>query len=170
MIISINQVIGLSGYGFFVVTAVLAFGALIAWSIIFTRSPSIPKGLQRPPSPPGARLFSGHAHLWSGGVTNNPSQSQLVKWAREHGEIYEIRLGAERWVILSSPEAVKVGFLSETYNYRNSTLKSHLGSVRQAGRPHREQREAPSHGYPFRRISNAFHGISIPFPRQFPFH
>ncbi|KAK5252714.1 hypothetical protein LTR40_011218, partial [Exophiala xenobiotica] len=94
-------------YAFLGATAFVAFAALIAWNLISIRGPSTPKGLRRPPSPPGARLFSGHAHLWSGQVTNNPSQSQLVKWAREYGEIYEIRLGVERWVIVSSPEAVK---------------------------------------------------------------
>ena len=66
MIIWTDEVVSLSGYGFFVVIAFLAVGALVTWSIIFARNPSLPKGLRRPPSPPGARLFSGHAHLWSG--------------------------------------------------------------------------------------------------------
>jgi hypothetical protein len=108
MSISLSAVVSHS-YAFLGATAFVAFAALIAWNLISIRGPSTPKGLRRPPSPPGARHFSGHAHLWSGQVTNNPSQSQLVKWAREYGEIYEIRLGVERWVIVSSPEAVTVG-------------------------------------------------------------
>ncbi|KAK5215393.1 hypothetical protein LTR47_009967 [Exophiala xenobiotica] len=106
MPISISAVASHS-YIFLGATAFVAFAALVAWNIISIRGPPTPKGLRRPPSPPGARFFSGHAHLWSGRVTNNPSQSQLVKWAREYGEIYEFRLGVERWVIVSSPEAVK---------------------------------------------------------------
>ncbi|KAK5400824.1 hypothetical protein LTR06_011208 [Exophiala xenobiotica] len=106
MPISISAVASHS-YIFLGATAFVAFAALVAWNIISIRGPPTPKGLRRPPSPPGARFFSGHAHLWSGRVTNNPSQSQLIKWAREYGEIYEFRLGVERWVIISSPEAVK---------------------------------------------------------------
>ncbi len=70
------------------------------------REPAIPKGLKRIPSPPGANLFSGHAKLFKP-VTNNPSQSQMVNWAREYGEIYQIRLGSRRIVVISSPESIK---------------------------------------------------------------
>ena len=70
------------------------------------QEPAVPKGLKRIPSPPGASLFSGHAKLYKP-VTSNPSQSQLVKWAREYGEIYQIRLGSRRIVVISSPEAIK---------------------------------------------------------------
>ncbi|KIW99522.1 uncharacterized protein Z518_11261 [Rhinocladiella mackenziei CBS 650.93] len=38
------------------------------------------------------------------------SDVDTVKWAREHGEIYQIWQGTERWVVLSSPEAVKEVF------------------------------------------------------------
>ena len=73
-----------------------------------SRQIRVPKGLQSPPSPPGELFFNGHSHIWNGNATSNPSQSQLVKWAREYGEIYRIRMGTENWVILSSPEAIKV--------------------------------------------------------------
>jgi hypothetical protein len=96
------------GYVFLIATAFLTFVGFATWTILSFRGPSVPKGLRRPPSPAGARFLSGHSHIWSGNATSNPSQSQLVKWAQEFGEIYEIRLGVERWVILSSPEAVKV--------------------------------------------------------------
>ena len=98
----------LPGYGFLLATSLLTFSALAAWSLWSYRGPKVPKGLRRPPTPPGARLFSGHSHVWSGNATSKPCQSQLVKWAEQYGEIYEIRLGVERWVVLSSPEAVKV--------------------------------------------------------------
>ncbi len=94
----------------FIATASLTLIAFAAWIALSYRGPSVPKGLRRPPSPPGARIFSGHSHIWDMRATSNPSQSQIVKWAREYGEIFEIRLGVERWVILSSPEAVKVSW------------------------------------------------------------
>ncbi|EXJ66231.1 uncharacterized protein A1O5_10847 [Cladophialophora psammophila CBS 110553] len=67
----------------------------------------IPKGLREPPTPAGARPFVGHSHIWNGNATCNPSETQLVKWAREYGEIYQIWQGMERWVIVCLPEAVK---------------------------------------------------------------
>ncbi len=133
MPISISAVASHS-YIFLGATAFVAFAALVAWNIISIRGPPTPKGLRRPPSPPGARFFSGHAHLWSGRVTNNPSQSQLVKWAREYGEIYDFRLGVERWVIVSSPEAVKVG----------SSLQSRLKHCVEASLRKSSTRMAPS--------------------------
>jgi hypothetical protein len=90
-------------------TFVLLLGAVAAIYHVFALGGSkIPKGLRAPPSPPGARIFSGHSHIYTGQVTNNPSESQLVKWAEEFGEIYQIRMGTQRWVVLSSPEAIKV--------------------------------------------------------------
>ena len=101
------------GYTFFVATAALTVLSFAIWSILSIRGSSVPKGLRRPPSPPGARLLSGHSHLWSGNCTSKPYQSQLVKLSQEYGEIYEIRLGVERWVVVSSPEAVKVSRVAE---------------------------------------------------------
>jgi len=90
-------------------SSVLLLGALaFLYHVFDLGGPKIPKGLRAPPSPPGARLFSGHAHIYSGQVTSNPSESQLVKWADELGEIYQIQMGTQRWVVLSSPEAIKV--------------------------------------------------------------
>ncbi len=92
-------------------TSVLLLGALaFVYHVFALGEPKIPKGLRAAPSPPGARLFSGHSHIYSGQVTNNPTESQLVKWAEELGEIYQIRMGTQRWIVLSSPEAVKVGY------------------------------------------------------------
>ncbi|KAK4937424.1 hypothetical protein LTR10_021961 [Elasticomyces elasticus] len=92
-------------------SSVLLLGACAFVYHVFALSePKIPKGLRAAPSPPGARLFSGHSHIYSGQVTNNPSESQLVKWAEELGEIYQIQMGTQRWVILSSPEAIKEVF------------------------------------------------------------
>jgi hypothetical protein len=108
MILSVD-VEAFPGSALLLATASLIALSLVIWTIFSIRGPSVPKGLRRPPTPPGARLLSGHSHIWSGNATSNPSQSQLVKWAQEYGEIYEIRLGVERWVVLSSPEAVKVG-------------------------------------------------------------
>lgn len=86
----------------------VAVSGLPVVSVIWSKFVAPPKGLRRPPSPKGARFFTGHTHLWSGSASSNPSQTKLVQWAQELGEIYEIQLGSERWVILNSPEAVKV--------------------------------------------------------------
>ena len=82
--------------------------ALVLTYAVTSRKRPIPEGLREPPEPSGARLISGHSHVWSGNAVSNPSEGQLVKWAREHGEIYQIWQGTERWVVLSSPEAIKV--------------------------------------------------------------
>ncbi|KAL6250787.1 hypothetical protein RBB50_003090 [Rhinocladiella similis] len=95
------------GFALFAAIAFLSVVAIVAWEVISIRGPRTPKGLRRPPQPSGATLFGGHAHLWGANVSSNPSQNPLVKWAREYGEIYEIRTGVERWVIVNSPEAVK---------------------------------------------------------------
>ncbi|ETI21637.1 hypothetical protein G647_07984 [Cladophialophora carrionii CBS 160.54] len=121
------------GYAFLLATASLTALFLVIWTVLSVRGPSVPKGLRRPPSPPGSRLFSGHSHIWSGNATSNPSQSQLVKWAQEYGEIYEIRLGVERWVVLSSPEAVK-----EVFD-RNGALTSSRPRMRVAMDPYGKQ-------------------------------
>jgi hypothetical protein len=93
---------------FLAATASLSFLSCLVWFVSFIRGPKVPKGLRRPPSPPKSLLYRDHSHLWSGNTTTNPSQTQLVKWAHEFGEIYEVQFGVERWVVLSSPEAVKV--------------------------------------------------------------
>lgn len=93
--------------------SVLFLGAIAAIYHVFALGgPRIPKGLRAVPSPPGARLFTGHSHIYNGQAINNPSESQLVKWAREFGEIYQIQMGTQRWVVLSSPEAIKVSCIS----------------------------------------------------------
>ena len=92
----------------FIAAAVVAFIVLrLAYKHIWSQ-PACPPGLIYPPSPPGARLIGGHSHLWALNVSNRPHETQLVKWARDYGEIYQFRLGSERWVVLSSPEAVRV--------------------------------------------------------------
>ena len=104
----LNAAPGMSVYPY-AAAVVLLLGALagVYHLLDFGRS-RIPKGLRAVPSPPGARLFSGHSHIYTGKVTNNPSESQLVKWAEEFGEIYQIKMGSQRWFVLSSPEAIKV--------------------------------------------------------------
>ena len=96
----------------FIAAAVVAFIVLrLAYKHIWS-DPKCPPGLVYPPSPPGARLIGGHSHIWALNVSNRPHETQLVKWAREYGEIYQFRLGSERWVVLSSQEAVRVSTAS----------------------------------------------------------
>ncbi|KAL2867474.1 cytochrome P450 [Aspergillus lucknowensis] len=53
------------------------------------------------PSPPGLPLIGNTLQL--------PSQPhrQFLKWARQYGEIYRVRLGLMDWYMLNSPQAVK---------------------------------------------------------------
>ena len=88
------------------VSLIIALGLVIHRFLL--KEVKIPKGLRALPMPPGARLLSGHAHIYTGNTTNNPSESQLVKWSQEYGEIYQIYMGTQRWVVVSSPEAIKV--------------------------------------------------------------
>jgi hypothetical protein len=98
---------GMSVY-LYATATVLLFGAIaLIYQYLQFGGPKVPKGLRLPPSPSGERMFSGHTHLYNGQATNNPSQSMLVKWARELGEVYQIKMGNQRWVVISSPEAVK---------------------------------------------------------------
>ncbi len=71
--------------------------------------------------------MAGHSHIYTGNTTNNPSESQLVKWAQEYGEIYQIRMGTQRWVVVSSPEAVKVSNRIGTWT--SKTLQGDLADV-----------------------------------------
>ncbi|OAL52785.1 cytochrome P450 [Pyrenochaeta sp. DS3sAY3a] len=74
------------------------------------RNIKVPAGLRLPPSPPGARFFGGHSHLWNGRPLSTPSKNQLLQWSKELGEIYHIRLGKRNWFVLSSREAVREVF------------------------------------------------------------
>ena len=102
-----------TGLYLYAAISVLLLGIFaVGYHVFALAGPRVPKGLRAVPSPPGARLLSGHSHIYTGRVTNNPSRSQLVKWAEELGEIYQIQMGTQRWFVLSSPEAIKVSFSS----------------------------------------------------------
>ncbi|KAJ5103775.1 hypothetical protein N7532_004304, partial [Penicillium argentinense] len=53
------------------------------------------------PSPPGLPLIGNTFQL------SSQPHRQFLKWARQYGEIYRVRLGLMDWYMLNSPEAVK---------------------------------------------------------------
>ncbi|KIW46589.1 uncharacterized protein PV06_02254 [Exophiala oligosperma] len=130
---------------FYASSLVFSLGVVAVLYHVFAGERSrIPKGLRPPPSPPGARLFSGHSHIYNGQVTSNPSESQLVKWAEELGEIYQIQMGTQRWVVLSSPEAVKEifdrqGTLTSSRNVNRVAMGVLSGGYRMLFMPYGKQ-------------------------------
>ncbi|PSK58738.1 3-hydroxyphenylacetate 6-hydroxylase [Elsinoe australis] len=60
-----------------------------------------PKGLKAVPGPPGIPIL-GHITKLS-----PQPQREWKKWAREYGELFQVKLGWDTWVFLNSPEAVK---------------------------------------------------------------
>ncbi|KAF9890591.1 hypothetical protein FE257_005722 [Aspergillus nanangensis] len=88
-----------------VVAAVIGVYAFI---IILAPKPIVPVGHKPVPSPPGAVPIYGHSAVWNGELTTRPHQSRLVRWSRELGEIFHLRMGKENWFVFSSPQAIKV--------------------------------------------------------------
>ncbi|KAF2225595.1 putative O-methylsterigmatocystin oxidoreductase [Elsinoe ampelina] len=78
----------------------LPIGVAILWiQSYLARRP--PKGLNAVPGPPGIPIL-GHITKLSA-----QPQREWQKWAREYGEIFQVKLGWENWVMVNSPEAVK---------------------------------------------------------------
>lgn len=59
------------------------------------------EGRSTVPGPPGLPII-GNAHQ----LTRFPNQTYM-RWAKDYGEIYKIRLGWYDWYMLNTPEAVK---------------------------------------------------------------
>jgi cytochrome P450 len=64
-------------------------------------SKKAPRGLRRPPGPRGLPLIGSTLQL------GKEPQQQLLEWTAKYGEIFQVQLGLENWVFLSSPGAVK---------------------------------------------------------------
>ncbi|PNS13790.1 3-hydroxyphenylacetate 6-hydroxylase [Sphaceloma murrayae] len=60
-----------------------------------------PKGLKAVPGPPGVPILG---HITK--LSPHP-QREWQKWAREYGELFQVKLGWDTWVFVNSPEAVK---------------------------------------------------------------
>lgn len=77
-------------------------GLVVLFLIWYSKSRSKPaKGLREVPGPPGLPIL-GNAHQ----ISKHP-QRDSMRWAKEYGEIYKIRLGWNDWYMINSPEAVK---------------------------------------------------------------
>lgn len=81
------------------------FIVLVATILIFywrlTTRQKIPKGLRPVPGPAGLPLI-GNVHQ----ISKHPHHDYM-RWAKEYGEIYKLRLGWYDWYMLNTPEAVK---------------------------------------------------------------
>jgi hypothetical protein len=60
-----------------------------------------PNGLLRVPGPKGLPIIGNTLQL------GPQPQIMLKSWAREYGDVFQIRLGWENWVYLNTPQAVK---------------------------------------------------------------
>lgn len=70
--------------------------------IVYTRYKGrAPPGTHHAPGPAGLPIL-GNAHQ----LGRQPHQA-ITAWAREHGELYKIRLGWNDWYMICSPEACK---------------------------------------------------------------
>ena len=82
----------------FLAVAALFFSAVYLVSSSRRRAS---EGRSTVPGPPGLP-FIGNAHQ----LTRFPNQTYM-RWAKDYGEIYKIRLGWYDWYMLNTPEAVK---------------------------------------------------------------
>ncbi|KAF9889653.1 hypothetical protein FE257_007161 [Aspergillus nanangensis] len=69
---------------------------IAAWSVS-----KVPRVLQRVPGPAAHPLIGNTLQL------GKQPQQQLLKWAERYGEVFQLQLGFQNWVFLSSPAAMK---------------------------------------------------------------
>lgn len=85
--------------------SVLLVSAIIATALFsllsFFLSKKVPKGLRTVPGPRGLPLVGNVLQM-----TPQP-QRQFQQWAREYGEMFQIKIGWENWIFLNTPAAVK---------------------------------------------------------------
>ena len=72
----------------------------LAWYYL-SLSRKIPKSLRSVPGPRGLPLLGNVLQL------SSQPQREFKKWARQYGELFQVKLGWETWVFVNSPEAVK---------------------------------------------------------------
>ena len=72
----------------------------VIWLYFYTLK-RIPNGLRRVPGPRGLPFLGSLLQL------SSQPQKQFKTWARQYGELFQIRLGWETWVFINSPAAVK---------------------------------------------------------------
>lgn len=63
--------------------------------------PTIPKNFQSIPGPKGWPIFGNTFQ-----ITGRP-QAQFKQWAKQYGDVFQIRLGYYNWVYVNDPAAVK---------------------------------------------------------------
>lgn len=69
--------------------------------IAYRRRIRVPSGYRLPPGPRGCPLI-GSAHKLGPYPRN-----QFQKWAAQYGDVFQVQIGLQRWVLFNSPEAIK---------------------------------------------------------------
>lgn len=92
-------------------TLIIVVAAVIYLASTYFTSSKAPAGLRDVPVAGTLKDLSRHP------------QREWRKWARQHGELFQIRLGWENWVFVNSPEAVKEIF-SKQSQYTSSRAPS----------------------------------------------
>ncbi|KAH6868935.1 O-methylsterigmatocystin oxidoreductase [Thelonectria olida] len=73
----------------------------LALFIGYKRRNHVPHGYRLPPGPRGWPLI-GNAH-----ELGPYPRNQFQKWAAQYGEVFQVQIGLQRWVLFNSPEAIK---------------------------------------------------------------
>ncbi|KAL7757138.1 hypothetical protein ACKLNR_011665 [Fusarium oxysporum f. sp. zingiberi] len=74
---------------------------IVVLFVAFKRRIRIPSGYRLPPGPKGWPLI-GSAH-----ELGPYPRNQFQKWAAQYGEVFQVQIGLQRWVVLNSPDAIK---------------------------------------------------------------
>jgi len=88
-------------------TILVSAGLVFLIAYISSRS-KIPQGLRAVPGPKGIPILGSALEI------GDYPEKTYMKWAREYGELFQVRLGWNNWVFVNSEEAVKVNPLNTT--------------------------------------------------------
>jgi cytochrome P450 len=67
----------------------------------FAQSHAVPRGLKAVPGPQESFIYGNARQL------STKPQRELKKWAREYGELFQLRLGQKCWVFVNSAQGVR---------------------------------------------------------------
>ena len=115
-------------------TILLSVGIVFLVAYISSRA-KIPNGLRAVPGPKGIPVLGSALEI------GDYPEKTYMKWAREYGELFQVRLGWNNWIFVNSEEAVKVQSLSrladDAGNPRQTIRQVFLTTVISCGSRHR---------------------------------
>ncbi|KAF2455784.1 putative O-methylsterigmatocystin oxidoreductase [Lineolata rhizophorae] len=82
-----------------VAIGIVAFAGLFILYVFTKQTP--PKGFRRIPGPKSVPIVGNIFQL------SSQPQKELQLWARQYGELFQLKLGTEQWICLNSPSVVK---------------------------------------------------------------